>query len=91
MKENFVNWEDIAHLANVLEGMRDRFDEREKRALELVFEAAGDELTGRKEAQYLGTIWGGSDSRQNREAVKVNLLYVPEGDGGGNGPTEGGR
>ncbi|MCX4235162.1 hypothetical protein ACH4Y0_39450 [Streptomyces sp. NPDC020707] len=88
MKEKFVDWADIERLANTLVKMRNSFSEDDRRLLQLVFEAAGDQLTGRREAQYLGTRFRkGSDSRRSQEAVKVNLLYVAQDDGSANGPN----
>jgi hypothetical protein len=82
MDVRIVNWDDIERLANAVVEARDAFSEQDKRALELVFEAAGDQLTGRREAQLLGTVFTpGKNSRRARAAFKVSGLYPGPDDG----------
>lgn len=82
MDERTVDWEDIERLANAVVRVGEGFSEQDKRALELVFEAAGDQLTGRREAQLLGTVFRpGKNSRRARAAFKVSGLYPGRDDG----------
>ncbi|MFC8434004.1 hypothetical protein [Streptomyces sp. NPDC057253] len=80
-----VDWQDIERLANVMVRSGIDFSEADKRALELVFEAAGDQLTGRREAQSLGTVFDpGTSSRKARAAFKVSGLYRADDEPTGN-------
>lgn len=76
-----VTWQDIERLANMMGRVGRDFDEADKAALELIFEAAGDELTGQRQLTALGTIFdSGFDSGQARAAFKVRGLYPGDRD-----------
>ncbi|MFE7036235.1 hypothetical protein ACFU9Y_38660 [Streptomyces sp. NPDC057621] len=87
MDGKVIDWKAIERLAAAVVQARGSFSEENKRALGLVFEAAGDHLTGRREGIPFGTAFDqGSDSRAAREGFKVSGLFPGDDDWSANEP-----
>ncbi|MGC5568723.1 hypothetical protein ACPYPG_38570 [Streptomyces sp. FR-108] len=77
-----IDWKAVERLAQAVVRAGGNFSDENKRALGLVFEAAGDHLTGRREGIPLGTLFdAGSDVRAARQGFKVSRLFPGDDDG----------
>lgn len=76
MSGDEVRWEEIVELGNRLARLEPEFSPEDKRALALVFNAAGDSLTGFQSALPFDARWvGGPDDGRTREAFKIEGLF----------------